>query len=48
VNRDAADNQLFQHPDDFDLFCLGSFDDAAGVVTGSDARLLMLGKQVRS
>jgi hypothetical protein len=30
VNRVAADNQLNKHPDDFDLYLLGTFDDNAG------------------
>lgn len=31
VNRAAADNQLNKHPDDFDLYILGTFDDNTGV-----------------
>ena len=27
VNRKADDNQLNKHPDDFDLYLLGTFDD---------------------
>jgi hypothetical protein len=30
VNRNAEDNQLYRHPDDFHLFYLGLFDDATG------------------
>ena len=30
VNRSAADNQLNKHPDDFDLYLLGVFDDNTG------------------
>jgi len=30
VNRVAADNQLNKHPDDFDLYLLGTFDDSTG------------------
>lgn len=30
VNRDAPDNEVSKHPDDFDLYHLGSFDDVAG------------------
>jgi hypothetical protein len=30
VNRNASDNQLNKHPDDFDLYLLGTFDDNAG------------------
>lgn len=29
INRDAVDNNLFKHPEDFDLYSLGSFDDGA-------------------
>jgi len=28
VNRPDADNPLYQHPDDFDMYFLGTFDDA--------------------
>jgi len=31
VNRSAADNQLNKHPDDFDLYILGTFDDNTAV-----------------
>lgn len=30
VNREAEDNPIFHHPEDFDLFHLGSFDDSTG------------------
>ncbi len=30
VNRKADDNQLSNHPDDFDLYLLGQFDDNTG------------------
>lgn len=30
VNRKDADNQLYQHPEDFILYELGLFDDAVG------------------
>jgi len=30
VNRSSSDNQLNKHPDDFDLYLLGTFDDNAG------------------
>lgn len=46
VNRDAADNQLFVHPDDFDLYELGSFDTDAGEFESFSPRLLCRGKDV--
>jgi len=30
VNRVSADNALNKHPDDFDLYLLGQFDDSNG------------------
>lgn len=30
VNRAAPDNIMHQHPEDFSLFCLGTFDDGTG------------------
>lgn len=47
VNRQAEDNQLYQHPDDFDLFELGTYDDSTGMIVMTEPKLLMLGKQVR-
>ena len=32
VNRESDDNQLYRHPDDFQLFYLGTFDDNTGVM----------------
>lgn len=31
TNRAAADNSLYQHPEDFELFHLGEFDDSNGL-----------------
>ena len=30
VNRESEDNQLYKHPDDFQLYYLGTFDDNTG------------------
>ncbi|WNK14607.1 MAG: nonstructural protein [Microvirus sp.] len=30
VNREAADNQLYTHPDDFDLFLMGDWNNDSG------------------
>lgn len=46
VNRVAGDNQLNKHPDDFDLYLLGEFDDARGVVLNSDPQVLVRAKDV--
>lgn len=48
VNRPSPDNVMYQHPEDFQLFDLGEWDDAGGlfhsivpvrVVTGVDVKL---------
>jgi len=47
VNRVDKDNQLFNHPDDFDLFHLGTFDDVTGDFTILELpNLVAIGKQV--
>jgi hypothetical protein len=48
VNRNDGDNQLNNHPDDFDLYELGEFDDNTGQFALHDQpKLLSLGKQVK-
>jgi len=49
VNREDKDNQLYNHPDDFDLYELGVFDDSLGkyelrenptvIVRGKDVKI---------
>jgi hypothetical protein len=48
INRSAADNQLHNHPDDFDLYEFGEFDDNTGLFNlYEQPKLLSLGKQVK-
>jgi hypothetical protein len=48
VNRQDPDNQLNNHPDDFDLYELGEFDDNTGLFDlHEQPKLLSLGKQVK-
>lgn len=48
VNRSDAENQLYNHPDDFDLYEFGIFDDNTGTFEIYDQpKLLSLGKQVK-
>ena len=48
LNRSDTDNQLFNHPDDFDLYEFGVFDDNTGLFDLYDQpKLLSLGKQVK-
>lgn len=32
VNRSADDNQMNRHPEDFDLYELGTYDDESGII----------------
>lgn len=45
VNRADEKNQLHQHPDDFDLYTLGTFDDIEGSFE-SEVHMLVRGKDV--
>ncbi|MFM1820807.1 MAG: hypothetical protein RLZZ402_1166 [Bacteroidota bacterium] len=48
VNRSDKDNQLFNHPDDFDLYNLGVFDDSTAVFELLlPPEQLAIGKQVK-
>jgi hypothetical protein len=48
VNRKDPENQLHNHPDDFDLYELGEFDDNTGLFAlHEQPKLLSLGKQVK-
>ncbi len=42
VNRSAADNPLNKHPDDFDLYLLGSFDDNAGIFSMEEQPVVLV------
>lgn len=47
VNRVDPQNDLNKHPDDFELFGLGSYDDATGCFTTDGPPMsLALGKQM--
>ena len=48
VNRPSEDNQIYQHPEDFDLFEFGEFDDTSGRFTLLDVpKQLALGRMVK-
>jgi len=48
VNRADKDNQLYNHPDDFDLYDHGIFDDSTGMFTLHELpQQLAIGKQVK-
>lgn len=47
VNRAAADNPMYAHPDDFELWRLATYDDETGLFEDQAARMLTRGKDVR-
>jgi len=48
VNRVAADNQLNKHPDDFDLYCIGQFNDVTAEFSFEPPVVLVRAKDVIS
>ena len=46
INRAAPDNQMYQHPEDFELYELCEFDEESGEFTPSTCKVLMRGKEV--
>jgi hypothetical protein len=46
VNRVAGDNQLNKHPDDFDLYLLGEFNDSSGSFINNEPQVLVRAKDV--
>lgn len=47
VNRVSAENEMNRHPDDFDLYKLGVFDDESGAFTCELSPVqLAIGKQL--
>lgn len=46
VNRSDASNPLNKHPDDFDLYVLGQFDDVTGEFLVETPSVLVRGKDV--
>lgn len=46
VNRQAENNPLAKHPDDFDLYLLGEFDDATGEFSQERPSQVAIGKDL--
>lgn len=47
INRAGENNQLNKHPDDFDLYLLGEFDDSNGKFETSDPSQVAIGKDLK-
>lgn len=49
INRNAADNPMYAHSDDFDLFQLGEWDDSTGKFDNlAEPKQLAIGKQLKT
>lgn len=46
VNRADANNVMYRHPEDFDLFELGTYDDTTGLFSTVAPRQVAVGKDV--
>lgn len=46
VNRKAADNQIAAHPEDFDLYCLGTWNSSTGVFDSKVPEQIAIGKNL--
>lgn len=46
VNRADKDNSLYNHPEDFDLYELGSYDDFSGLFETGVPRQVAIGKDL--
>lgn len=47
INRKDSNEDLAKHPDDFELYELGSFDDSNGVIEVNEPRLVARAKDLR-
>lgn len=47
INRDAENNVFAKHPDDFDLYKLGTFDDATGSFDCGKPAQIAVGKDLK-
>ena len=47
INRNNPDNALSAHPEDFDLYLLGEFDDSDGSFNCHAPEMIAIGKDVK-
>lgn len=48
INKPDANNQMYNHSDDFDLYLLGTWDDLTGQFTQEpEPKQIAIGKQLR-
>ncbi|UOF76685.1 DNA binding protein vP5 [Microviridae sp.] len=47
INRSDANNEMFKHPEDFELYELGSYDDSTGIIECPGPRLVARAKDLK-
>lgn len=47
INRAEANNMMYTHPDDFDLYALGEYDTEVGEFKTERPRQITVGKEVK-
>lgn len=47
INRSDANNEMFKHPEDFELYELGTYDDSTGIIQCSEPRLVARAKDLK-
>lgn len=47
VNRKDSNEDMAKHPEDFELYELGSFDDSDGVISVNEPRLVARAKDLK-
>lgn len=47
INRPDDKNMLYLHPDDFDLYRLGDYDDESGSFVSYPAELVVMGRSLK-
>jgi hypothetical protein len=48
INRNAPDNEMFRHPEDYDLYFIGTFDDKTGNFENCPPLQIGIGKQLKT
>lgn len=47
IGREDAQSMLFLHPDDYDLFRIGTYDDSDGILIPENHRRLLTGSEAK-
>lgn len=48
INRADEQNPLYKHPEDFELYQVGTYEDRAGVIQVTEPKLIMRGKDAKT